>query len=100
ASEGADMLMVKPGLPYLDVLAKIREKSKLPMVAYHVSGEYAMLKAAAEKGYISEKDTVLEVLKSFRRAGADAVATYYAKEAAKWMVEDMKGTQKFTEPCY
>ncbi|CBZ50352.1 delta-aminolevulinic acid dehydratase, related [Neospora caninum Liverpool] len=99
-TEGADMLMVKPGLPYLDILAKIREKTKLPMVAYHVSGEYAMLKAAAEKGYINEKEVVLEVLKSFRRAGADAIATYYAKEAAKWMAEDMKGAQKFTEPCY
>ncbi|PFH32690.1 parasite porphobilinogen synthase PBGS [Besnoitia besnoiti] len=100
ALEGADMLMVKPGLPYLDILAKIREKSKLPMVTYHVSGEYSMLKAAAEKGYIDEKAVVLEVLKSFRRAGADAIATYYAKEAAKWMAEDVKGDQKFTEPSY
>lgn len=94
------MLMVKPGLPYLDVLSKVREKTRLPLAAYHVSGEYAMLKAAAERGWIDEKQAVLESLKGFRRAGADAVATYYAKDVAKWMAEDASGERKFTEPCY
>lgn len=97
------MLMVKPGVPYLDVLSKVREKTRLPLAAYHVSGEYAMLKAAAERGWIDEKQAVLETLKGFRRAGADAIATYYAKDVAKWMTEDAtssSGDKKFTEPCY
>ncbi|CDJ46906.1 M16 family peptidase, putative [Eimeria brunetti] len=73
--EGADMLMVKPGTPYLDVLRRVRQKTNVPLAAYQVSGEYAMIKAAAEKGWIDEKAVVLETLKGFRRAGADAIAT-------------------------
>ncbi|KAJ8609141.1 hypothetical protein CTAYLR_006059 [Chrysophaeum taylorii] len=85
AAEGADMLMVKPGLPYLDIVYRIRHAVDLPMAVYHVSGEYAMLKAAAQKGWIDEKAVVLETLLSFRRAGADVILTYYAKTAAQWL---------------
>lgn len=85
AAEGADMLMVKPGMPYLDIIWRLREASDLPIAAYHVSGEYAMLKAAVERGWLEEKDAVLEALLCFRRAGADAILSYYAKQAAKWM---------------
>jgi porphobilinogen synthase len=81
--EGADMLMVKPALAYLDVIAKLREKSHLPIGAYNVSGEYAMVKAAAAAGMIDETRAMLEVLTSIRRAGADFVLTYHAKDAAK-----------------
>lgn len=98
--EGADMLLVKPGLPYLDVLWRVRQKTNVPLAAYHVSGEYAMIKAAAEKGWIDEKAVVLETLKGFRRAGADAIATYFAKDAAKWMADDCSGSRSFTEPCF
>jgi len=100
ASEGADILMVKPGLPYLDILAKMRANTNLPLAIYHVSGEYAMIKAAKEKGYLNEKDTVLEIMKCFRRAGADAILTYYAKDIAKWMNEDITMDREFTEPSY
>ena len=86
--EGADMLMVKPGLPYLDVIHRLRLASNLPIAAYHVSGEYAMLKAAAERGWLDEKKVCLETLTCFRRAGADIILTYYAKQAAKWICED------------
>jgi len=89
AAEGADMLMVKPGMPYLDIIKLLRQNSHLPISAYHVSGEYAMMKAAVERGWLNEKDAVLEALLSFKRAGADAVLTYYAKDAARWM-NDMK----------
>ncbi|KAL8276047.1 hypothetical protein Esti_000041 [Eimeria stiedai] len=98
--EGADMLMVKPGMAYLDVLRRVRLKTNVPLAAYQVSGEYSMIKAAAEKGWIDEKAVVLETLKGFRRAGADAIATYYAKEAAKWMAEDCGSKRSFTEPCF
>jgi porphobilinogen synthase len=81
--EGADMLMVKPALAYLDVIAKLREKSHLPIGAYNVSGEYAMVKAAAAAGMIDETRAMMEVLTSIRRAGADFVLTYHAKDAAK-----------------
>lgn len=84
-AEGADMLMVKPGMPYLDVIYRLKEATSLPVSAYHVSGEYAMMKAAAEKGWLDEKETVLEALVCFKRAGADAILTYYAKQAAQWM---------------
>lgn len=94
------MLMVKPGLPYLDILHRVRQKTNIPLAAYHVSGEYSMIKAAAEKGWIDEKQVALESLKSMRRAGADAIATYYAKDAARWMVEDCTGERSFSEPCY
>lgn len=87
-SEGADMLMVKPGLPYLDVIYRMRQHTNLPIAAYHVSGEYAMLKAAAEKGWLDEKAVALETLLCFRRAGCDIILTYYAKQAAKWLCED------------
>lgn len=98
--EGADMLMVKPGLPYLDVLHRVRQKVNVPLAAYHVSGEYSMIKAAAQKGWIDEKAVVLEALRGFRRAGADAIATYYAKDVAKWMADDCSGSRSFTEPCF
>ncbi len=81
--EGADMLMVKPALPYLDILAKVREATQLPLGAYNVSGEYAMLKAAAAAGMIDENRAVLELLTSIRRAGADFILTYHATDAAK-----------------
>jgi len=88
AEEGADMLMVKPGMPYLDIIRRLKDASDLPIAAYHVSGEYSMLKAAVEKGWLDEKDVVLETLTCFKRAGADIILTYYAKQAAKWMKED------------
>ena len=84
-SEGADMVMIKPGLPYLDIVSKVKQTFGVPTFAYHVSGEYAMLKAASQNKWIDEKSTVLETLLCFKRAGADAVLTYYAKDAAKWM---------------
>ncbi len=83
--EGADMLMVKPALPYLDVVRRVKEATGAPVAAYHVSGEYAMLKAAAANGWIDERAAVVETLTSIRRAGADAIVTYYAKEAATWL---------------
>lgn len=82
-AEGADILMVKPGLPYLDVIYRLRQASSLPIAAYNVSGEYAMVKAAAEKGWIDGDKVMLETLMSFKRAGADIVLTYFAKEAAR-----------------
>jgi len=87
ASEGADMLMVKPGMPYLDIIKGIRDAVDIPIAAYHVSGEYAMLKAAAQNGWIDEKAVVLETLLCFRRAGADVILTYYATTAAEWLKE-------------
>jgi porphobilinogen synthase len=82
-AEGADILMVKPGLPYLDVIYRLKEFSTLPIAAYNVSGEYAMVKAAAQQGWIDNDRVILETLISFRRAGADIILTYFAKEAAK-----------------
>jgi porphobilinogen synthase len=81
--EGADFLMVKPATPYLDILRTVRERFDLPLAAYHVSGEYAMLKAAAQRGWIDEKRAMLETLTGIRRAGADVILTYYAVEAAR-----------------
>ena len=83
--EGADMLMVKPATPYLDVVRRVKEETGAPLAAYHVSGEYSMLKAAAANGWIDEQAAVIETLTSIRRAGADAVVTYYAKEVAGWL---------------
>jgi porphobilinogen synthase len=83
--EGADMLMVKPALPYLDVVRRVKDATGAPVAAYHVSGEYSMLKAAAANGWIDERAAVVETLTSIRRAGADAIVTYYAKEAAAWL---------------
>ena len=82
-SEGADILMVKPGLPYLDVIKTIRDNTTLPMAAYNVSGEYAMVKAASEKGWIDGEKVMIEMLWSFKRAGSDMILTYFAKEAAR-----------------
>ncbi len=83
--EGADILMVKPGLAYLDIIYRIRQESELPIAAYNVSGEYAMVKAAASQGWIDEKLVVLETLLSFKRAGADLILTYHACDAAEWL---------------
>ena len=84
-AEGADMVMVKPALPYLDVIRKVRDTFNHPLAAYSVSGEYAMVKAAAQQGWLDEKGIVLEMLTSIKRAGADIIITYYAKEAARWL---------------
>jgi porphobilinogen synthase len=83
--EGADVVMVKPALPYLDVIRRVKEATRLPVAAYNVSGEYAMLKAAAAAGYLDERSAVLESLTGIRRAGADIVITYHAKDVAKWL---------------
>lgn len=82
-AEGADILMVKPGLPYLDVIRAIRESTTLPIAAYNVSGEYAMVKAAAQKGWVDEEKVMLEMLWAFKRAGSDMILTYFAKDAAR-----------------
>ena len=84
-SEGADMFMVKPGMPYLDIVRRVKDTFEVPTYVYHVSGEYAMLKAAAQNGWLDEKATVLESLLSFKRAGADGILTYYAKAVAEWL---------------
>jgi len=83
--EGADMLMVKPATPYMDIIRRVKEATGAPMAAYHVSGEYSALKAAALNGWLDEREAVLETLTGIRRAGADAIITYYAKEAAGWL---------------
>jgi porphobilinogen synthase len=83
--EGADVVMVKPALPYLDVIRRVKEATKVPVAAYNVSGEYAMVKAAAAAGYLDEQAVVLETLTAIRRAGADIVITYHAKDAARWL---------------
>ena len=83
--EGADMVMIKPGLPYLDIVYRVKQTFGMPTFAYHVSGEYAQIKAASQNGWIDEKKVALETLLSFKRAGADAILTYYAKQAAKWL---------------
>jgi porphobilinogen synthase len=85
--EGADMVMVKPGMPYLDIIRRVKEKYGTPTFAYQVSGEYAMIKAAAMNGWLDEKQVVLESLLAFKRAGSDAILTYYAKSAAQWLKE-------------
>jgi porphobilinogen synthase len=85
--EGADIVMVKPALPYIDVLWRIHERFEKPTAAYHVSGEYAMLKAAAEKGVVDERAAVIEIMTALRRAGADIIITYWARELAKWLRE-------------
>jgi porphobilinogen synthase len=84
-AEGADMLMVKPALAYMDVIHAVRERTELPLVCYNVSGEYAMVKAAARNGWIDERRVVLETLLGMRRAGADAIITYHAKDVAQWL---------------
>ncbi len=83
--EGADMIMVKPALAYLDIIYRAKRRFRMPMAAYNVSGEYAMLKAAAREGWIEEKPAILEVLTAIKRAGADMIITYHAKEAGEWL---------------
>jgi porphobilinogen synthase len=85
--EGADMVMVKPALAYGDVIAAVKRETRLPVAAYNVSGEYAMVKAAAAAGYMDERTAVLEILTSLRRAGADTIVSYHAKDAARWLAE-------------
>ncbi len=85
--EGADMVMVKPGMPYLDIVRRIKDEFKAPTFVYQVSGEYAMLKAAAQNGWLNEEACVLESLLSFKRAGADGILTYFAMDAARWLKE-------------
>jgi porphobilinogen synthase len=87
-AEGADMVMVKPAHAYLDVIARVRDTVDVPLAAYHVSGEYSMLKAAAERGWLDERQGALEVLTAIARAGADLIITYYAEDAARWLQED------------
>jgi porphobilinogen synthase len=84
-AEGADMVMVKPGLPYLDIVRRVKDEFLVPTFVYQVSGEYAMLKAAGQNGWIDEKKCVMEALLAFKRAGADAILTYFALEAAAWL---------------
>ena len=83
--EGADIVMIKPALPYLDVIRRVKDQTGMPVAAYNVSGEYAMIKAAAAAGYFDERAAALEALTSIRRAGADIVITYHAKDAARWL---------------
>jgi porphobilinogen synthase len=83
--EGADIVMVKPALPYLDVIRRVKDRTEMPVAAYNVSGEYAMIKAAAAQGYLDERAAVLEALTGIRRAGADIVITYHAKDVARWL---------------
>jgi len=85
--EGADIVMVKPALPYLDILWRVRERFGKPTAVYHVSGEYAMVKAAAEKGIVEERAAVLEIMTALKRAGADIIVTYWARELARWLRE-------------
>ena len=86
-AEGADIMMVKPAGPYLDIIRALRDSSTLPIAAYQVSGEYAMIMAAVERGWLDEKGAVLESLLSIKRAGADVILTYFATKAARWLNE-------------
>ena len=83
--EGADMVMVKPGMPYLDIIRRVKDQFGVPTFAYQVSGEYAMIKAAALNGWLDEQQVVMESLLAFKRAGSDAILTYFAKSAAQWL---------------
>nr|MBC8460001.1 porphobilinogen synthase [Deltaproteobacteria bacterium] len=85
--EGADIVMVKPALSYLDIIRRVKDKFGYPVAAYNVSGEYAMVKAAAQNGWIDEKRITMEILTSIKRAGADIIITYFAKDAADWLKE-------------
>jgi porphobilinogen synthase len=87
-AEGADMVMVKPGMPYLDIVRRVKDQYAAPTFAYQVSGEYAMLKAAAQNGWLNEEAVVMESLLAFKRAGADGVLTYFAVQAAKWLKQN------------
>ena len=83
--EGADMIMVKPALAYLDLIYRAKQRFRMPTAAYNVSGEFSMVKAAAEQGWLDEKPVVLEILTAIKRAGADLIISYHAKEAARWL---------------
>ena len=83
--EGADIVMVKPALPYMDILWRVRERFRKPTAVYHVSGEYAMVKSAVEKGFLNERDAVLEIMTALKRAGADIIVTYWANDLARWL---------------
>jgi porphobilinogen synthase len=85
--EGADMVMVKPGMPYLDIVRRVKDHFGMPTAVYQVSGEYAMLKAAAQNGWLDERAVVMESLLAFKRAGADAILTYFAPQVARWLAE-------------
>ena len=85
--EGADIVMIKPALPYMDILWRVRERFGKPTAVYHVSGEYAMVKSAVEKGLLNERDAVLEIMTALKRAGADIIVTYWARELARWLRE-------------
>ena len=85
--EGADIVMVKPALPYMDILWRVRERFRKPTAVYHVSGEYAMVKSAVEKGFLNERDAVLEIMTALKRGGADIIVTYWARELARWLGE-------------
>ena len=87
-AEGADMVMIKPGMPYLDIVRRVKSEFGAPTFVYQVSGEYAMLKAAAQNGWLDEQTCVLESLLAFKRAGADGILTYYALEAAGWLKQE------------
>ena len=83
--EGADMVMVKPGMPYLDIVRRVKDRFGVPTYAYQVSGEYAMLMAAAQNGWLDEKAVIMESLLAFKRAGADGILTYFAARVARWL---------------
>ena len=85
--ESADMVMVKPGLPYLDILWRVKERFEMPTAVYHVSGEYAMVKAAAANGWLDERAVMMETMLAFKRAGADLIVTYAARDVARWLRE-------------
>jgi len=82
------MVMIKPGMPYLDIVRRVKDEFKAPTYVYHVSGEYSMIKAAAQNGWIDEKEIVLEALIGMKRAGADGILTYYSKVVAQWLKQD------------
>ena len=84
-AEGADIIMVKPALAYLDVIRQVRDTFNCPIAAYNVSGEYAMVKAAAQRGWLDEKQIVMEILTAIKRAGADIILTYHAKDVSRWL---------------
>jgi porphobilinogen synthase len=85
--EGADMVMVKPGMPYLDIIYRVKQEFGVPTYAYQVSGEYAMLMAASQNGWLDERAVVMEALLSFKRAGADGILSYFSKTVATWLKE-------------
>jgi porphobilinogen synthase len=86
-AEGADMVMIKPGMPYLDIVRRVKDRFGAPTFVYQVSGEYAMLKAASQNGWLDERAVVMEALLGIKRAGADGILSYYAKDAARWLAD-------------